>query len=1023
MTTLRNFLLHVLVLAVCLCVAAPAGAALIQHLDATVAGSVVTDGSGVVTQWTDQSGAGNHATPGLGDVIYPSTIAFPGGPAGLDFGETRNSLVLLPSAATDWLNFNAGATGGFAVFVAFRVNALGGTWNDVVGNSTVVADGFLMRHHGADGRIQAALDGTINMGNDPVAAGETIIYGFNYDAATVAYDFWDSKNDSAVTGTRVAANFSRTFDFTLGTMHNGNRYFRGLIGEVLIFDSALSPAELDQVREDLVYKWITPPEEKTAFSAPSPADGAEDVPLEGNTLSWKQRVNSTGQADLYFGIHFDDVNTATPQNDPAGVYVGRQSQAAVALARLEYSQIYYWRVDEVNSAPDATVSKGDIWSFTTEPFSIPISNITATASSSFGPSGPEKTIDGSGLVDDLHGTSAGDMWVATTIPATVEYAFDRAYKLHELWLWNSNQLIETFVGFGAKEVVIEYSLDGENWTVLKGVGPLAQAPGAPGYAHNNTIDLGGATAQYVRMTIISVQGIATQVSLSEVRFFFIPTAATRPHPETGATDVAPDVMLSWGRDGREADRHEIYLGTDPADLALAGTVNESSFDTLALDLQLGQTYHWRVDEVNEAMDPSVWRSDTWSFTTTASILIDDMESYQDAEFLEIWATWIDGFDDPSNGSVVGADPALGDYSPERGIVQGGRQSLPIHYDNGAVAQSEATRNFEAPQDWTAHGVQSLVLYFQGSATNTGGNLNVKINDTKVAYDGDAGNLMRVGWNKWAIILGDVAGANLSSVRSLSIGVEGGGAGVVYIDDISLTTAGERDLVTPAEPVGGLVVYLPFDGDFQDASGNGLHGAAMGSISPALEAGVMGQAVALDGIDQYIAITGYQGIVADRTDPDHPVQQTFTVACWIKTTENGEMVTWGSADGGPVGGQYSTFRLDGGSLRAEHGDGNLRGNTTVNDGQWHHAALVVVEGGNLRVPQTMLYVDGVADGTFSGSDNLYNVTADADVNIGRRSSHGDRYFPGSIDEVRIYDRALTDAEIAWLAGRTQAFDKP
>ena len=85
------------------------------------------------------------------------------------------------------------------------------------------------------------------------------------------------------------------------------------------------------------------------------------------------------------------------------------------------------------------------------------------------------------------------------------------------------------------------------------------------------------------------------------------------------------------------------------------------------------------------MDPSVWSSDTWSFTTAGTILIDDMESYQDVEFLEIWATWIDGFDDPSNGALVGADPAIGDFAPETGIVHGGSQSLSIWFDNGAAA--------------------------------------------------------------------------------------------------------------------------------------------------------------------------------------------------------------------------------------------------------------------------------------------------------------------------------------------------
>ncbi len=58
-----------------------------------------------------------------------------------------------------------------------------------------------------------------------------------------------------------------------------------------------------------------------------------------------------------------------------------------------------------------------------------------------------------------------------------------------------------------------------------------------------------------------------------------------------------------------------------------------------------------------------------------------MESYKDAEFLEIWATWVDGFDDPvNNGSVVGGISG----TPETGIVHGGRQSLPIDYDNSTA---------------------------------------------------------------------------------------------------------------------------------------------------------------------------------------------------------------------------------------------------------------------------------------------------------------------------------------------------
>jgi len=136
------------------------------------------------------------------------------------------------------------------------------------------------------------------------------------------------------------------------------------------------------------------------------------------------------------------------------------------------------------------------------------------------------------------------------------------------------------------------------------------------------------------------------------------------------------------------------------------------------------------------------------------------------------------------------------------------------------------------------------------------------------------------------------------------------------------------------------------------------------------------------------------------------------------------VTWGSSVGTPVGGQYQSLRIEGGSLRAEHGDGNYRGATPVADGEWHHIALSVGEGANLRVPQNQLFVDGQEDSfRAGGSNNVYNITADANVSIGQRASHGDRFFTGSIDEVRIYDRALSPAEIAWISGRRGLIHKP
>ena len=517
-------------------------------------------------------------------------------------------------------------------------------------------------------------------------------------------------------------------------------------------------------------------------SQPVPQDSEGDV-FRDQVLSWLAGGFAVTH-DVYLGTSFDDVNAAT-RTAPLDVLVGQDhGDSSFDPGRLAFDQTYYWRVDEVNGAPDSTVFTGETWSFTVEPFSIPITGITATASSSFGDSGPEKTIDGSGLVDDLHGTSAGDMWISSSVPATIEYAFDQAYKLHELWIWNSNQLIEGFVGFGAKDVVIEHALDGENWTVLEGVGPLAQAPGTNGYAHNNTIDLGGAAAQVVRLAVNTVQGIAPQASLSEVRFFSIPNAASRPSPETGATEVAPDSVISW-RPGREADHHQVYLGSDQGSVA-DGTAQsiittESSLDLFAQDLALAQTYYLRVDEINDVESPSVWTGDVWSFTLVDFLVVDDFEGYRADDFTDpaaLFNVWVDGFSDDTNGSQIGHEnPPFAEQTTVRDT-----QSMPFFYGQGGTSFSEATRTFSPGQDWTRSGVQSLVIHFFGSEGNTG-QLYAIINGTKVNYDGDAADLAQAAWTAWSIDLNGIN--NLQNVTSLGIGFAGAASGLVFIDDLEL----------------------------------------------------------------------------------------------------------------------------------------------------------------------------------------------------------------------------------------------
>ncbi|MCH8218729.1 MAG: hypothetical protein IH892_18380 [Planctomycetes bacterium] len=530
----------------------------------------------------------------------------------------------------------------------------------------------------------------------------------------------------------------------------------------------------------------------------SPGNDALDVPWYIDVLSWSPGEFANTH-NVYFSTNFADVNDRA-----ASALVAEGLTDTSQAIQTDLETTYYWAVDEVNGAPDFTVHAGDTWSFTVEDFANLVTNVSATADSQFNAdTGPEKAVNGSGFTDGLHGTTAEDMWQSAAPPATIEFVFDNAYVLHEMHVWNQNQLIEGLLGFGAQDVVLEVSANGSDFVVMEGVGPFNRAPGAGGYAANTTVPFNGTPAKAVRLTITSNYGPLPNVGLSEVQFTAIPVYAREPQPADGATDVDVDTTLGW-RSGRQVDRHELHLGTDPNDLPQVGSVSENSFDVLDLDLQLGQTYTWRVDEVNDATDPSIRMGDVWSFATADNIVVDDMEGYRDEEFLEIWATWIDGFGDPANnGALVGANPLAGDYAPERGIVHGGNQSLPIWFDNGTAAISEATRTFNQAQNWTRSGIQTLSLFVYKGDDNSGGDLYLKINNTKVPLVDNS--TYPAGYNPgWVQYHVDLTSLDVSNVSSLTIGVEGPGAqGVIYVDDIRLYAVAPA-LATLVSPVGSVI---------------------------------------------------------------------------------------------------------------------------------------------------------------------------------------------------------------------------
>ena len=249
-------------------------------------------------------------------------------------------------------------------------------------------------------------------------------------------------------------------------------------------------------------------------------------------------------------------------------------------------------------------------------------------------------------------------------------------------------------------------------------------------------------------------------------------------------------------------------------------------------MEYGQTYYWRVDEVNEAKVPGTYEGAVWSFTTQEFEVVEDFESYTDDEGNRIYEFWIDGYADKSSGSQVGLSTAP---FAEQTIIHGGKQSMPLFYDNTApLSFSEAVLTFDASQNWTANGIKSLSLFVQGAAGN-GGQLYLKINNTKVSYNGGATDIAKPAWLPWNIDLSTVGG-NLSKVTSLTIGIEGTGAkGTLYVDDIRLYPK-TPEFITPAEPdKASLLALYAFEGNANDTSGHGLerhaHAGPVGRLRP------------------------------------------------------------------------------------------------------------------------------------------------------------------------------------------------
>jgi len=183
----------------------------------------------------------------------------------------------------------------------------------------------------------------------------------------------------------------------------------------------------------------------------------------------------------------------------------------------------------------------------------------------------------------------------------------------------------------------------------------------------------------------------------------------------------------------------------------------------------------------------------------------------------------------------------------------------------------------------------------------------------------------------------------------------------------------------------------------DSSGGNHNGTLVGNAKWAK--GKIGGAVELDGHNSFVRI-------ADKSAFDMGDQTT--IACWVNI--HAVPAEWMAiVTKGDNAWRLSTYRQD----RKVHFSVNdssriagLNGSATINADEWHHLAAVY----NGSVIQ--LYIDGKLDATQPWTGGIGKN--DSDVLIGENAQRPGRCFDGLIDDVRIYNCALSENDIKALA---------
>ena len=742
------------------------------------------------------------------------------------------------------------------------------------------------------------------------------------------------------------------------------------------------------------------PEPKLAWS-PNPASAAEADVEKTTHLTWLPGYTAASH-DVYFGDNFQDVNAGT-----GGTSKGNQKTTRFAHdVVLELGKTYYWRVDEVES-DGTTKHKGHVWSFTVA------THVIVDDFESYTSLPPDRIFeawrDGRGFGrpgEPLYypGNGTGSL-IGNAEPPYVEQVIVHGGTQSMPYYFDNNKqgcmnYSEAGLTLSAPRDWTKYgvkalSLWFRGWP--ESVGSFVQGP-----AGTYTMTAGGEDIWYASdqfhfawKMLSGVGSIVAKVeSVDNTDDWAKAGVMIRESLEPGSKFAA--VYITPGNGCRFQAR-------------LATGVDAQSDSSIATEEQKAiSAPYWVKLERTIAGDFNAYYSSNGVNWSPMAWNPRNIQMNMDVHI---------GLALTSHNPTAACQARFSDVGFPSGSITGDWANQDI-----GIMSNEAERMYVAISD--ASGTTGIDYY----------------------GDGDPNATLINTFTEWPIDLKKFSdkGVNLTDVNKISIGFgnrdnpQPGGSGTVYFDDIRLyqprclpsVLKSQGDLnndcavdyvdlqimasgwLEADRTATGLLAHWRFDGNAEDSSGNNHHGDANGT--PIYVSGKFGQAIQLDGDGDYV---------------EHNIAlplKAGTLTHWLKPNMLKRMIAYyegSELENGWTGGDndileiHSAINETDGRWYFCYQDGPGGGSTATitvsaaaQAGVWTHVAATWDRAGDL-----IIYADGVEVGRIdlTGEDFRSNIgiyhriggPSDIVSDLGKP-----RQWDGAIDDVRIYDRALTAAEI-------------